>query len=61
MRSYRGLALGWLLVLTLLHLWMIGSGRWPLSGGRGALLGMVAAPRLELLQQGADGGLPDRR
>jgi 4-amino-4-deoxy-L-arabinose transferase-like glycosyltransferase len=30
-RSYRGLALGWLLVLTLLHLWMIGSGRWPLS------------------------------
>jgi 4-amino-4-deoxy-L-arabinose transferase-like glycosyltransferase len=31
MRSYRGLALGWLLVLTLLHLWMIGSGRWPLS------------------------------
>jgi 4-amino-4-deoxy-L-arabinose transferase-like glycosyltransferase len=31
MRSYRGLALGWLLVLTLLHLWMIASGRWPLS------------------------------
>ena len=31
MRSYRDLALGWLLLLTLLHLWMIASGRWPLS------------------------------
>jgi len=30
-RSYRDLALGWLLLLTLLHLWMIASGRWPLS------------------------------
>jgi len=29
---YRVLALGWILALTLLHLWMIGSGRWPLSG-----------------------------
>ena len=32
MKSYRVLALGWILALTLLHLWMIGSGRWPLSG-----------------------------
>lgn len=32
MNPYRTLAFGWLLVLTLLHLWMIGSGRWPLSG-----------------------------
>jgi undecaprenyl-diphosphatase len=31
-KSYRVLALGWILALTLLHLWMIGSGRWPLSG-----------------------------
>ena len=31
MRSYRDLALGWLLLLTFLHLWMIASGRWPLS------------------------------
>ncbi len=32
MSPYRVLALGWILALTLLHLWMIGSGRWPLSG-----------------------------
>jgi len=31
-KSYRVLALGWILALTFLHLWMIGSGRWPLSG-----------------------------
>jgi 4-amino-4-deoxy-L-arabinose transferase-like glycosyltransferase len=30
-KPYRALALSWLLALTLLHLWMIGSGRWPLS------------------------------
>lgn len=28
--------------------------------GRSPLLGMVATPRLELLQQGTDGGVPDR-
>ena len=31
MTSYRGLTLCWLLGLTLLHLWMIASGRWALS------------------------------
>ena len=31
MRSYRDFALGWLLLLTFLHLWVIASGRWPLS------------------------------
>lgn len=31
MRSYRLATLLWLLSLTLLHLWMIGSGLWPLS------------------------------
>jgi undecaprenyl-diphosphatase len=30
-KAHRALAFGWLLALTLLHLWMIGSGRWPLS------------------------------
>jgi len=28
---YRIMAFAWILLLTLLHLWMIGSGRWPLS------------------------------
>lgn len=31
MISYRAGAIAWLLGLTLLHLWMIGSGYWPLS------------------------------
>jgi len=30
-KSFRILALAWILALTLLHLWMIGSGRWPLA------------------------------
>ncbi len=31
MINYRVAAILWILALTLLHLWMIGSGRWPLS------------------------------
>ncbi len=31
MRSYRGLALLWLLAITAFHLWFIASGRWPLA------------------------------
>jgi undecaprenyl-diphosphatase len=30
-KSYRGLTLLWLLALTVFHLWLIGSGRWPLA------------------------------
>lgn len=31
MRSYRGATILWLLAVTILHLWLIASGRWPLD------------------------------